>query len=302
MFDKLKKAFSRFEEALASRTISEKDLEETLVELEADLIEAEIGLEVVNFIEASLRKKLLGLKTSRGSDLKRIVYEATKDTLYEILKDSNTIDLQSIIESKQRLSSQPFIILFLGINGTGKTTTIAKIAQDLVRKGFNVMLAASDTYRAGAIEQLEVHAQRLGIKILKQRYGADPAAVARDAKNYAVQHGYQVVLIDTAGRMQTSHNLMEELIKIKRVVSPDITIFVGDALAGNDLTFQAKEFHDRVGFDGMILTKVDADVKGGAIINAIYATKKPILYLGTGQTYADLLKFDPEWVISRLLD
>ncbi|MDI6846783.1 MAG: signal recognition particle-docking protein FtsY, partial [Candidatus Bathyarchaeia archaeon] len=196
---------------------------------------------------------------------------------------------------------EPFVIVFVGINGTGKTTTIAKVARFLTKKGYSVVLACSDTYRAGSIEQLEEHAKRLGIRMIKHKYGADPAAVAYDTINHAKTRGINVVLIDTAGRMQTNRNLMNELAKIKRVVNPDLTILTVDSLTGNDAVMQAEEFHKSVGIDATILTKVDADVKGGSALSVTYVTKKPILFIGTGQKYENLEEFDPEKFVQMIL-
>ncbi|MCP8321916.1 MAG: signal recognition particle-docking protein FtsY, partial [archaeon] len=203
---------------------------------------------------------------------------------------------------EKKATGEPFIILFLGVNGTGKTTTIAKFANLLKKSGFSVILACSDTHRAGAIEQLTQHAERLSVKAITQKYGADPAAVARDAVLHAKSRRIDVVLIDTAGRMQTSRNLMEEMSKITRVVNPDLKIFVGDALAGNDAISQAKEFQEFTNFDAAILTKVDADVKGGAALSIAYVTGKPIIYIGTGQSYDDLAQFNVDSFISSLFE
>ena len=193
------------------------------------------------------------------------------------------------------------MIVFLGINGTGKTTTVAKFSNLLHKQGLSVIMAAADTHRAGAIEQLSQHGTNLGIKIISQRYGADPSAVARDAVEHAKKNYIDTVLIDTAGRMQTSKNLMEEVSKIVRVIKPDAKIFVGDSLAGNDTVNQAKEFFQYTNFDGAILTKSDADSKGGAAISIVHVTTKPILYLGIGQQYDDLVKFDSEKFLVSVL-
>ena len=181
----------------------------------------------------------------------------------------------------------------MGINGTGKTTTVAKFAHYMKKNGFSVVIAAGDTHRAGAIEQVTEHANRISAKVVAQRYGADPAAVARDGVLYAKAHHIDVVLIDSAGRMQTNQNLMEEMSKIVRVVKPDFKIFIGDSLAGNDAISQAQLFNKYTGFDGAILTKTDADTKGGAALSIAFTTKRPILFLGVGQEYKDMKKFEP---------
>jgi fused signal recognition particle receptor len=213
---------------------------------------------------------------------------------------NNKIDLLKIAEEKRK-KGEPFIIVFVGINGTGKTTTIAKSARFFAKKGYSVVLACSDTYRAGAIEQLETHAKRLGVKMITHKYGADPAAVAFDAISHAKAHGINVVLIDTAGRMQTNRNLMSELEKVKRIVKPDLTILTVDSLTGNDAVMQAEEFHKSVGIDATILTKVDADIKGGSALSVTYVTQKPILFIGTGQTYDDLEVFNPEEFVKMIM-
>ncbi|MEM3550999.1 MAG: signal recognition particle-docking protein FtsY, partial [Candidatus Bathyarchaeia archaeon] len=209
-------------------------------------------------------------------------------------------DLFKALEEK-RLKKEPFIIVFVGINGTGKTTTIAKIARLIMERGYTVVLACSDTYRTGSIEQLETHAKRVGVRMIKHKYGADPAAVAYDAINHAKAHGINVVLIDTAGRMQTNRNLMNELAKIKRVVNPDLTILTIDSLTGNDAVMQAEEFNKTVGIDATILTKVDADIKGGSALSVTYITKKPIIFVGTGQKYKDIEEFKPEKFVEMIL-
>ena len=220
----------------------------------------------------------------------------------EIFSRVSTFDIFERINLKKNSEAKPFIILFLGVNGCGKTTTIAKFAHLLRNRGLSVALAAGDTHRAGAIEQLSEHAERIGIKVVAQRYGADPAAVARDGVKYAESHMVDVVIVDTAGRMQTSKNLMYEMSKIIRVVRPDLKIFVGDALTGNDAVSQAREFLNFTDFDGVILTKIDADAKGGAALSITSETGKPIIYMGVGQGYSDLIPFKPNSFIDQLFD
>ncbi|HVP23884.1 MAG TPA: signal recognition particle-docking protein FtsY [Conexivisphaerales archaeon] len=300
MFDRLRKAIEGFKESVTTRTLSEKELSSALDEFEVALLESEVALEAVESVEASIKKELVGTKVERGSDLQKLVDSALRSSLLKLFPSEAAIDLEGRIREK-RESKEPYVVVFLGINGTGKTTSIAKLAHKLTGEGFKVLLAAADTYRAGAIEQLETHAERLGLKSIHQRYGADPAAVARDSVLFARQHNFDVVLVDTAGRMQTSKNLMDELGKVVRVAQPDLKVFVGDALAGNDLINQAREFHDRIGFDAVILAKADADVKGGAAVSVAYVTKTPILYLGVGQSYDDLQPFDSGWVVDKIL-
>ena len=214
---------------------------------------------------------------------------------------SGEVDLvKKIIEKKDKRGG-PFIVVFLGINGTGKTTTVAKVAHFLRKHNISVVLAAGDTHRAGAIEQISLHAEKLSLKVITQRYGADPSAVGRDAIDYAKKHHIDVVLVDTAGRMQTAKNLMDEINKIVRVVKPDVKIFVGDSLAGNDTINQAREFFEYTNFDGAILTKIDADAKGGSAISIVHITSRPIVYLGIGQGYEDIIPFDAGRFIDSIL-
>jgi fused signal recognition particle receptor len=214
--------------------------------------------------------------------------------------DSHLDFLRLVAEKKAQ--GAPYVILFVGINGTGKTTTIAKVTKLLQDNGHSVVLASGDTYRAGAIEQLEEHARRLGVRVIKHRYGSDAAAVSFDAVQHARAQGIDAVLIDTAGRMHTNRNLMDELEKIKRVVQPDLTVMVLDALIGNDAIDQAETFNRHIGFDAAILTKVDADAKGGSSLSISYITGKPIIYVGVGQEYRDLERFDARWFAGKILE
>jgi len=264
------------------------------------LAENDVAFPVADRICDELEKRLVGVQVKRLEDRKKIVEENLRQVLLEVMLTNNKIDLLKKVGEKHR-KNEPFTLLFVGINGTGKTTTIAKVAQFLRDKGYSVVLACSDTYRAGSIEQLEEHAKRLGMRIIKHKYGADPAAVAYDAISHAKAHGINVVLIDTAGRMQTNQNLMNELAKVKRVVSPDLTVLTVDSLIGNDAVQQAEEFHSCIGIDATILTKVDADVKGGSALSVTYVTQKPILFIGVGQAYKDLELFNPEKFVNMIL-
>ncbi len=300
MFDKLKKAFSNIISDISKKEITEKDLENTLFDLEIALLESDVAQEVIDDISANLKNKLLGLSLEKDKTPKELIQLHVKKSIYEILTKSGTLDLVNEINSKKENKGGPFVVVFLGINGTGKTTTVAKVANLLHKNGLSVVLAASDTHRAGAIEQLGEHARRLSLKMIHQRYGADPSAVARDAVEYGKKHRIDAILIDTAGRMQTAKNLMDEISKIVQVVKPDLRIFIGDSLAGNDAINQSKEFFAYTKFDGAILTKTDADAKGGAIISISYLTSKPIIYLGVGQNYDDIIPFDVDTFVELL--
>jgi len=301
MFEKLKKALSSLAAAATQKTLSEDEVDKVLWEFELALLESDVAEEVVKALTSRVKQEVVGLRLSRSTPTQEYLKEKLLEIIREEFFKAKSIDLiQQISEKKGK--GEPYVIVFLGINGTGKTTTIAKFANLLKQKGFSVILACADTHRAGAIEQLTTHADKLGLKVISQRYGADPAAVARDAVIYAQKHRVDVVLVDTAGRMQTNRNLMDEMEKIIRVVKPDLKIFVGDSLAGNDAVSQAKEFQKFTNFDAVVLTKVDADVKGGAALSIVYVTGKPILYFGVGQSYDSLKPFDPDEFVRSLFE
>ena len=281
------------------KTISDKDINDILFELEMALLEGDVAMEVAEKIITSVRDDLVGRKIKRRNDVSDFTREALKKAIENIL-DIETKDINVLLEEAKK-TGEPLKIMFVGINGTGKTTTIAKISTYYIEKGYTPVIAASDTFRAGAIEQISHHADKLGVKIIKHKKGADPAAVAFDAVEHAKAKGKELVLVDTAGRMQTNVNLMDEMKKIKRVIKPDIIIYVGDALTGNDSVEQAQKFNDAVGIDGIILTKADADAKGGAALSIGYVIQKPILFLGTGQSYSDIMEFKPEWMVEQII-
>ncbi|MEM2873213.1 MAG: signal recognition particle-docking protein FtsY [Nitrososphaerales archaeon] len=301
MFDKLRSALKALSKAITERTLDEKEVDKLLWDFKVALMESDVAYEVVEELTSRLKSEIVGTKIQRSINSSDYIKERLMNVVKEIFSGAKQFDMLDMIK-KKNTTGEPFIILFLGVNGTGKTTTIAKSANLLKKSGFSVILACSDTHRAGAIEQLTEHADRLSVKVISQKYGADPAAVARDAVLHAKSRKIDVVLIDTAGRMQTSKNLMEEMAKITRVVNPDLKIFVGDALAGNDAVSQAKEFQEFTNFDAAILTKTDADVKGGAALSIAYVTGKPIIYLGTGQSYDDLVAFNVDSFVSSLFE
>ncbi|HII80330.1 MAG TPA: signal recognition particle-docking protein FtsY [Methanosarcina sp.] len=272
-----------------------KDLEEPLWELEMGLLESDLAVSVSEAIVESVKNQLTGTTKRIGSNTGDIVEAALKKAILDVVS-ANTFDFDEYVKNIQR----PVHIVFVGINGTGKTTSISKMAHRLLKSGYSVVLAAGDTFRAGAIDQLGIHANRLGVKMIKHQAGADPAAVIYDAVQYAKAHKIDFVLSDTAGRMHTNMNLMAQMEKICRVSSPDLIIFVDEAVAGNDAVERAAQFNDAVPIDGSILTKIDADSKGGAAISIAYITGKPILFFGVGQGYEDLKKFEPEWFVDQL--
>jgi fused signal recognition particle receptor len=272
------------------------DIEDTLGRLQTDLIQSDVAVETAEHIIEELKRRLVGMEVTRNSALEGI-RDAVRAVLGETLTPKREVDL---IESA-RTGPRPFKIIFLGVNGTGKTTTMAKVARLLMDNGFTVVFAAGDTFRAGAIEQLQEHARNLGVKVIGHQKGADAAAVIYDAVEHSKAKNIDVVLADTAGRMQSKVNLMDELKKIVRVNKPDLTVFIGDALAGNDAVEQATTFNNAVGFDAAILAKMDADAKGGSALSIVHSTGKPIIYVGVGQRYSDLKRFDREWFIKNIL-
>ena len=284
-----------FTDSVVGRMIKERKFDDLLDDLETILLESDVALPVAEAIKETLKHELVGRRIKRGVDMDTFVEESLRAAIRKVLA-VEPVDLDAYIDTHER----PVVLMFVGVNGTGKTTAIARIAHRCKRRGLSCVLAAGDTFRAGAIEQLSIHADRLGIKVIKHKAGSDPAAVAYDAVEHAKARHKDVVLIDTAGRMQTNVNLMDEMKKIKRISQPHLIIFVGDALAGNDAVEQARRFDEAVGIDIAILTKIDADAKGGAALSIAHAVGRPIAFVGTGQGYEDLEVFDPDWMVERL--
>ncbi|MGI0086563.1 MAG: signal recognition particle-docking protein FtsY [Nitrosotalea sp.] len=298
MFDKLRNAFSSAVKSFGEKELKEKDIDEVLFELEISLLESDVATEVIDLLKSDLKKQLIGATVQKDT-IVEFVKQNMRQSISNMFDAAGKIDILSNIQTKKE-KGEPYIISFMGINGTGKTTTIAKFANLLRENKLSSVIAAADTYRAGAIEQISEHGKRLNIKVIAQNYGSDPAAVSRDAVLYAKSHKVDCVLIDTAGRMQTSKNLMDQISKINKVVNPDLKLFIGDSLAGNDTVSQAKEFHNYTKFDGAILTKSDADARGGAAISIVKVTSRPILYLGVGQEYKDLKPFNKDSFLESL--
>ena len=286
---------SHFSDGIFAKKVKEESLDDLLWELEIALLEADVALPVVEEIKEGVKQNLMGKKYSRDHTLEEIVELSIKDAVMNVLK-LNEFDFDAWFNEQKK----PVAIMFVGINGTGKTTAIAKIANRLMKNGNTVVLAAGDTFRAGAIEQLTIHSNNLGCKIVKHSQDADPAAVAYDAIEHAKAKMKDAVLIDTAGRMQTNNNLIDEMKKIVRVAKPALKIFVGDSLAGNDAVEQARAFDAAIGVDAIILTKIDADSKGGAALSIAHTIGKPIAFVCNGQEYDDIIKFNAEWMLDRL--
>jgi fused signal recognition particle receptor len=276
--------------------IEEEDLEDPLWELEMALLESDVEMNVAEAILETIREKLIGASRKQVQSTGQLVEEALHDALYEVISVG-----QFDFDERVAQADKPVVVIFTGVNGVGKTTSIAKLSRYFEHQGLSTVLANGDTYRAGANEQLRKHAENLDRKIIAHEQGGDPAAVIYDAVEYAEAHDVDVVLGDTAGRLHTSNDLMEQLAKIDRVVGPDMTLFVDEAVAGQDAVQRAKKFNEAAEIDGAILTKADADSQGGAAISIAYVTGKPILFLGTGQGYEDLERFDPEELVNALL-
>ncbi len=284
--------FSAIRERITTTRISAEKFDEIMWDMEIGLIESNVAVEVVEKIKSDLKNAVVEkpLPRLKVEEEIRKALRKSVESLFE-----GRLDLFDLISSKK-----PFVILFLGINGSGKTTTIAKLARMLMDRKLSVAMAASDTFRAASIEQLQQHADRLKVKLIKHDYGADPAAVAFDAVRYAEAKHIDVVLVDTAGRLHSNANLMDEMKKIIRVANPGLKIFVGESITGNDCVEQARTFNEQVGLDAIILSKADVDDKGGAAVSVSYITKKPIIFIGTGQEYSDLKEFEPKIIVESL--
>ncbi|MFP3191093.1 MAG: signal recognition particle-docking protein FtsY [Thermoproteota archaeon] len=298
MFSGLKKVFNSLKEKILTTELSKEDLKEELWRFELKLVENNVAAEIAHTIVDEIASKLETKKFSRFEGTDKIINSIYRESLENLLEEVPEYDLINEIKK-----NKPYIILFVGINGTGKTTSIAKICNFLKNKyGFKCLLACADTFRAGAIEQLESHAKVLNVMMIKHKYGSSPTAVAYDAVMYAKKYDVDVVLIDTAGRMDTDINLINEMKKLVRVIKPNAILLVVDSLSGNDAYYQAEIFNKELNITGYILTKVDADERGGTILSLIYSTKKPILFVGTGTSYEDIIPINKEWIISKLLE
>jgi fused signal recognition particle receptor len=295
--EKKKGFFKKIFSGINKVKISEEDFEAYSSDLEMILLENNVALEVSEKIIKQLKESLVG-KEFLKKEIEGQIKELLKDIIYKILIEP--FDLIEKIREKKGTEHKPYTILFCGINGTGKTTTIAKIGNMLKEKKLSCVMAAGDTFRAASIEQLKKHGDKLNIEVIAHEYGSDPASVGFDAIKYAEKNHIDVVLIDTAGRMHTEKNLMAQVEKIAKVCKPDLKLFIGESITGNDIIEQIKTFNNSVKIDGIILAKADIDEKGGTALSVGYTTQKPILYLGTGQEYKDLQKFDKNKFVESL--
>lgn len=276
-------------------TLNENTVNTFLDEFEFSLLEADVEISTTQALIEELRTRLSNKVISSKEDPAQAILHEIKGALHEII-DVQPFDLDRTLNDKK-----PGIVLILGPNGAGKTTTIAKLTHHFQKMGKKIVLASADTFRAGSIEQLQTHADKLGVRLVKHQYGADPAAVAYDSVSAARAENADIVLIDTAGRQDTNKNLLEELKKIQRVIQPHAKIYVGESYTGQAILTQASTFNEAIGIDGFILTKLDTDTKGGGVISILHNVKKPILFFGVGQTYEDLIPFDLEDFLERLI-
>ncbi len=290
--------FQKIKQKFVTKKINDNQFEEIFWDLEVGLMENNVALEVIEKIKLDLKQNLVDKPIRRGK-ISEVIMDSLKNSITEVL-DIEKLDVINSVKTHKQTENKPYIICFLGINGSGKTTSIAKFVKLLQKNNLTSVISAADTFRAAAIQQLEEHGKKLNTKVIKHDYGADAAAVAFDSVKYAEAHNIDVVLIDTAGRMHSNVNLMDELKKIIRVNDPHLNIFVGESITGNDCVDQAKKFNEAVGINGIILTKADVDEKGGAALSVSYVTNKPILYLGIGQEYADLQEFDKDKIMANL--
>ncbi len=281
--------------------IKDEDISDMLEDLKISLIESDVNYEVAEKFTDNLKRLLVGREVD-SKNVEEEINNLVKEALLQTLSKSGSIDIVEFVKKKRKENKEePVKILFLGPNGAGKTTTIAKVAKMLIDSGLTCTLSASDTFRAAAIEQLAMHAERLKVPIIKGNYGSDPASVAFDAIAYSKAHGIDAVLIDTAGRQETNKSLIEEMKKIVRVAKPDLKIFVGEGIAGNALLNQVKEFDEAIKIDGIILTKLDCDAKGGNTLSILSETSIPVIYFGTGEAYDKLIKYEPKIVIENII-
>jgi len=287
--------FDRIKEVFAEKKLGEREFKAIFEDIEMVLLENNVALEVIELLEGNMRKEIVGESVTRGR-VEKIIKKSIKDTVEQVLMEP---DIDTFLDKVR--AARPCSIMFVGVNGVGKTTVLAKIAKWFMDNEMSVVIAASDTFRAASIEQIQEHADRLRIKMIKHDYGSDAAAVAYDAIEHAKSKDIDVVLIDTAGRQHANVNLMDELKKIERVNKPTFKIFCADSLTGNDAVEQARQFNEAVNFDYSILNKADIDRKGGAILSVSYITKKPILFIGTGQEYNDLKVFSKKDTMEKLL-
>ena len=290
-----KSFFSSIKEKITTTKISRDKFNEFFDELEITMLENNVALEVIDKIKEDLVNDLLDKPIKRN-----IIEETIISSLKESIEDLFLVNKFDLIQKINDSNKKPYVICFLGQNGSGKTTSIAKVSNYLKKNNKSVVLAAADTFRAASIEQIKEWGSRLNVKVIAHDYGSDPAAVCFDAIEYAKSHNLDLVLIDTAGRQHSNFNLMKEMEKIVRIAKPDLKIFVGESITGNDAIEQSQDFNKSIGIDGIILTKADIDEKGGTIISVSFVTHRPIIFLGVGQNLDDLKEFSKDEILEKI--
>lgn len=293
-----KKLTEKIVKKVTEKKLSEEDLGPILNELETGLIESDVAYEVAEKIKNDLKKNLVGKEIKKGKERETIV-NTLKQSLLEVLSVPE-IDLEDLIR-KAKEENRPAVLLFFGINGVGKSLNLAKVAKWLKDKGYIPILAAGDTFRAAGDLQLEMYGEKIGVPVIKGQKGGDSCAIIFDARKAAEARGYNTVLGDTSGRMHTKKDLMDELEKICRVNKPDLKILVLDSLSGSDVLWQFEFFDKAVGVDAVIFSKVDVNEKGGNILSVCHNFKRPILFLGNGQSMNDLIEYEPNNFLSNLI-
>lgn len=293
--------------------LTEEDLEPILKKFKTELMTRNVAAEVADKLSESVRRSLVGKTTGRFTSMASTVKQALKESMETLLTPKKSIDvLRAALAAKN--AGRVYTIVFLGVNGVGKSTNLAKVAYYLKHKGgLDVLICACDTFRAGAVEQLKTHSRCLDVPLFERGYGKDPAEIAKNAIAHAKSNGHDVVLVDTAGRMQDNEPLMRALAKLVAINSPDLVLFVGEALVGNDAIDQVTKFNRSLvdlsadprnprGIDGMLLTKYDTvDDKVGAALSMVYVTGQPVVFVGTGQKYTHLRKMQAKEVVKTLL-
>jgi fused signal recognition particle receptor len=300
LFERLKSGLEDFINNVSKTELSEKTMAQLLEDFKLTLLQNDVAYSIAEKICNELSLQLKEVEVRRFGDHKKTARTILREVLLDTLNKGEQKSFLELVKTK-RETKEPAVIVFVGINGTGKTTSIAKIAHLLMKNGYTTVVACADTYRTGSIEQIEEHARRLGVRTIKHDYGSDAAAVAYDTISHAKAHGIDTVLIDTAGRMQTNKNLLDEMKKVIRIAKPDLILLVVDSLTGNDAVEQGSVFSQAVPINGIILTKLDADAKGGSAISISSITEKPVMFLGVGQEYSDLIPFDPNYIVNKIL-
>ncbi len=280
-------------------TLSEGEVSSLTEKLKISMLESDVSFDVAEEFSSDLHNRLVGRKIESKDISKEVLANIHSSLMDTLSKAKPDFDIFERIKSKD--TGDPFVVLFLGPNGTGKTTTIAKMANRLKSMGVSVALSASDTFRAAAIEQLEHHGKTIGVPVIKGAYGADPASIAFDAIAFSKAHKISAVLVDSAGRQETNKNLIREVEKMFRVAKPDITIYVGESTSGNAITSQILEFSKHVKINGIILTKLDCDAKGGSALSISHATGIPILFFGTGESYDAIVAYNPSFIADAIM-